>query len=79
MNMATGIADIQTVDWTVDIPGGSFTYHCDQHASLTGELLGVRRRAARAAGDARPGDHAHAGTHADTGTCAHSGCRRSRP
>jgi len=35
VNVATGIADIQTADWTVDLPAGSFTYHCDQHASLT--------------------------------------------
>jgi hypothetical protein len=35
VNMATGIADIQVVDWTVDFGDGYYTYHCDMHPSLT--------------------------------------------
>jgi hypothetical protein len=36
VNMATGISDIQEVDWTVDFGDGYYTYHCDMHPSLTG-------------------------------------------
>jgi len=35
VNMATGIVDIQAVDWTVDFADGYYTYHCDMHPSLT--------------------------------------------
>ena len=39
--MATGIADIQTVDWTVDFPDGLYTYHCDRHAEPDRQLRGA--------------------------------------
>jgi hypothetical protein len=35
VSMATGIPDIATADWMVTLGDGVFTYHCDQHASLT--------------------------------------------
>ena len=35
VNMATGIDDIQVVDWTVDFGDGYYTYHCDMHPSLS--------------------------------------------
>lgn len=35
VNMATGITDIQEVDWTVDFGDGYYTYHCDMHPSLS--------------------------------------------
>ena len=45
VNMATGIADIQVADWTVDFGDGYYTYHCDMHPSLTATF---------AAGNAQP-------------------------
>lgn len=35
VNMATGIADIQEVDWTVDFADGYYNYRCDMHSSLS--------------------------------------------
>jgi hypothetical protein len=35
VSMATGIPDVQTADWTVTLGDGLYTYHCDQHLSLT--------------------------------------------
>ena len=35
VNMATGVPDIQVVDWTVDFADGYYTYHCDMHPSLS--------------------------------------------
>jgi hypothetical protein len=34
VNMATGISDIQEVDWTVDFGDGYYSYRCDMHSSL---------------------------------------------
>jgi hypothetical protein len=38
VNMATGIADIQEVDWMVDFGDAYYTYHCDMHPGLTGSF-----------------------------------------
>jgi hypothetical protein len=35
VNVATGLPDVQTADWMVTLGDGYYTYHCDQHASLT--------------------------------------------
>ncbi len=35
VSMATGISDIQVVDWTVDFVDGYYTYHCDMHTNLS--------------------------------------------
>jgi plastocyanin len=35
VSMATGVPDIQVVDWTVDLGDGYYTYHCDMHPSLS--------------------------------------------
>ena len=35
VSMATGIPDVQTADWMVTLGDGLYTYHCDQHLSLT--------------------------------------------
>jgi hypothetical protein len=45
VNMATGVPDIQVVDWTVDFADGYYTYHCDMHPGLTATF---------AAGNAQP-------------------------
>ena len=33
--MATGVPDIQSADWMVTLGDGLYTYHCDQHLSLS--------------------------------------------
>jgi hypothetical protein len=35
VSMATGIPDVQAADWMVTLGDGVYTYHCDQHLSLT--------------------------------------------
>lgn len=35
VSMATGIPDVQTADWMVSLGDGLYTYHCDQHLSLS--------------------------------------------
>jgi hypothetical protein len=35
VSMATGVPDVQTADWMVALGDGLYTYHCDQHLSLT--------------------------------------------
>ena len=35
VSMATGIPDIQTADWMVNLTDGLYSYHCDMHAGLT--------------------------------------------
>jgi hypothetical protein len=35
VSMATGIPDVQSADWMVTLGDGLYTYHCDQHLSLS--------------------------------------------
>jgi hypothetical protein len=35
VSMATGVPDVQTADWMVTLGDGLYTYHCDQHLSLS--------------------------------------------
>jgi hypothetical protein len=35
VSMATGLPDVQTADWMVTLGDGLYTYHCDQHLSLS--------------------------------------------
>jgi hypothetical protein len=35
VSMATGIPDVQSADWMVSLGDGLYTYHCDQHLSLS--------------------------------------------
>jgi hypothetical protein len=35
VSMATGVPDVQTADWAVTLGDGLYTYHCDQHLSLS--------------------------------------------
>jgi hypothetical protein len=35
VSMATGIPDVQSADWMVTLGDGVYTYHCDQHLSLS--------------------------------------------
>ena len=53
VNMATGITDIQEVDWTVDFGDGYYTYHCDMHPSLTASFAAGNAPALPAAAAAR--------------------------
>jgi hypothetical protein len=35
VSMATGVPDVQTADWMVTLGDGLYSYHCDQHLSLS--------------------------------------------
>jgi hypothetical protein len=35
VSMATGVPDVQAADWMVTLGDGLYTYHCDQHLSLS--------------------------------------------
>jgi hypothetical protein len=35
VSVATGVPDVQSADWMVTLGDGLYTYHCDQHLSLS--------------------------------------------